>query len=116
VAVVISDFFDHKGYTQAMNYLRYHKYEIYAIHLLDEKEANPHLRGDVDLIDCETGQSISTTVSPRMLKAYRKAFQDYCNELEEFCLRSEIALFRAPVQAPFEDLIMDIFRRGGFLR
>lgn len=116
VAIVISDFYDEAGYVQAMNYLRYHKYDIYAIQLYDEKELEPSLRGDVELVDHETGQILPATLSPRLVKAYREAFEQFCTDLEEYCRKSEISLFRTSVQVPFEDLILDIFRRRGFLK
>lgn len=116
VAVLISDLFDPKGYTQALNLLRYHKYETYVIHLYDERDLDTELRGDVELFDHETGETLVTTLTPKMMDAYRKAFDDFCKEIEQFCLKSEISLFRADVRIPFEDLVLNIFRRGGFLR
>ena len=116
VAIVISDFFDEKGYEQAFNFLRYHKYEIYAIQLYDQRDFDTKLRGDVELVDFETGEVLSTTLSPKMITAYREAFFEFCDELDRFCKKNEISLFRTQIQIPFEELILDIFRRGGFLR
>ncbi len=116
IAIVISDFFDEKGYQQALNFLRYHKFEIYAIQLYDQRDFHPKLKGDVELVDYETGAILATTLSPKMLEAYRQAFWDFCDELDRFCKKNEITLFRTKIQIPFEDLILDIFRRGGFLR
>lgn len=115
VAIVLSDFYDRNGYQQALNYLRYYKYEIYAIQLVDESEFQTELRGDIELIDHETGEVLTTTMTPRLMQSYREAFDEFCAELEEFCLKSEMTLFRAPIQIPFEDLILDIFRKRGFL-
>lgn len=116
VAVVISDFFDPHGYEQAFDVLRYHRHEIYAIHIFDETELESGLRGDVELIDRETGLHIETTLSPRLIEAYRQAFDEFCRDLEQFCLKREISLFRTSTKQPFEELILDIFRRGGFLQ
>lgn len=115
IAVLLSDFYDEKGYRQALDYLRYFRYDIFAIQLFDERELNPDVRGDVELIDHETGERLTTTLSPRLIKAYQEAFEQYCQELEQYCLQSEITLFRTSIQVPFEDLVLDIFRRGGFL-
>ena len=115
IAVLISDFYDEAGFQEALNYLRYYRYEIFAIQLYDERELDLSLRGDVELIDHETGERISTTLSPRLIKAYQDAFQQFCEELEGHCLKREVTLFRTSIQIPFEDLVLDIFRRGGFL-
>lgn len=115
VAIVLTDFFDPKGYEQAFNVLRYYKHETYAIQLIDESEFQTELRGDVELIDHETGETIVTTLTPRLMQAYRDAFEEHCEQVEQFCLKNEITSFRAPIQIPFEDLILDIFRKRGFL-
>tara|TARA_B100000609_G_C17219341_1_gene438888 strand:+ start:1182 stop:2066 length:885 start_codon:yes stop_codon:yes gene_type:complete len=115
VAVVISDFYDEKGYESALNFLRYHKFDIYALQLFDQKELQPDIRGDVELVDHETGEVLTTTLSPALVRAYREAFEEFCEEIEQYCKRSEITLFRTDIQVPFEDLILNIFRQGGFL-
>jgi uncharacterized protein (DUF58 family) len=116
LAVVVSDFYDHRGYAEGLNYLRFNKFQPFVVHLYDENELRPPLRGDLHLIDCETGEVRDVTVSPRVLEAYRTAHGTWCEELEDFCKRRQIAYFRTPVQTPFEDLILRIFREGGFLK
>jgi hypothetical protein len=116
IAVTISDFFDQRGYERAFDFLRYYKYEIYAIQLYDQSELETTLRGDIELIDSESGDVLQTTLSPRLMAAYRKAFDDFCLELQQYCLRKEISLFSTATQIPFEELMLDIFRKGGFLQ
>ncbi|MEM1008231.1 MAG: DUF58 domain-containing protein [Myxococcota bacterium] len=115
VVVVISDFFDPQGYTQALKVLRYFRYDTFAIQLFDETFFDLKARGDVELFDVETGETLSSTLSPGLIRAYRQAFEAYCQELELFCKKSEISLFRTSIQVPFEELVLDIFRQGGFL-
>jgi len=116
IAVVISDFYDPAGYTEALNLLRYQKFETYCIHVFDEFELKPNLRGDIELVDCETGARRSITVTPRLLERYRKAHRAYCDELEEFCIKRRMLYFRTPIQLPFDELILRVFRAGGFLK
>jgi hypothetical protein len=116
LAVVISDLYDPKGYADGLNYLRYNKFLPFVIHLFDEMELRPKLRGDCQLIDCETGEVREVTVSPRILEAYRSAHASWCAEIETFCKKRQITYFRTAVQAPFEDLVLRIFRTGGFLK
>ncbi len=116
VAIILSDFFDPGGYEEAFNFLRFHKYDTFAIQVYDESELEAAMRGDVELIDQETGERLMTTLSPRMIQAYREAFDEFCEELEQFCLKREVSLFRTSTQIPFEELILDIFRSGGFLQ
>ena len=116
VAVVVSDFYDPRGYEEALNLLRYQRFETYVIHIFDEAELTPRLRGDIELVDCESGERRSVTVTPRLLERYRRAHSEFCDELEDFCLKRRILYFRTPIQTPFEELILRVFRAGGFLK
>jgi uncharacterized protein (DUF58 family) len=116
LAVVISDFYDPAGYEEGLNVLRYHKYEPFVIQLYDPKEADPPLRGDLTLIDCETGDLKEVTISARLLDEYKREHERYCKELEQFCTARATPFFRTHTGLPFDELILKIFRAGGFLK
>ena len=116
LAVLISDFYDPAGYQQCINQLRFNRFEPLAIQVIDDDEAAPRLRGDLELVDCETGELRQVTVTPRLLKAYAREHALYCQELADFCAASRVPLFRASASVPFDELVLHIFRRGGFLR
>ncbi len=116
LACVISDFYDPQGFEEGMNFLRYQKYEVIAMQLYDETELNPALRGDLQLVDCETGEVREVTVTASLMKRYREAFDEFCQELEEFCVKRQLLYFKAPIQEPFDELVMRVFRAGGFLK
>ncbi|MCB9732169.1 MAG: DUF58 domain-containing protein [Deltaproteobacteria bacterium] len=115
LAVVISDFYAQDGFEEGLNYLRYNRFEPFVIQLTDERELNPDLRGDILLVDCETGAQKEMTLTPRMLAKYREAHAAWCDELEAFCKKRQLSYFRTPVQVPFDELMLRIFRAGGFL-
>ena len=116
VATVISDFYDPQGFQEGLNFLRYQKFEPIVMQIYDEAELNPALRGDLELVDCETGELREVTVTAALLKRYREAFFEYCDELEEFCVKRQLLYFRSPIQEPFDELVMKVFRAGGFLK
>lgn len=116
LAVLVTDFYDPDGYEEALNLLRYNRYEPFAIQVVDPREVRPQLKGDLQLIDCETGEIREVTVSQSLLEAYVREHERFCKELEEHCTAKQIDLFRAETTVPFDDLILKIFRKGGFLR
>jgi uncharacterized protein (DUF58 family) len=116
VAVVISDFYDHEGYAGAFDLLRYHRFEPYAIQVYDEREARPALRGDLMLVDCETGEEREVTVSARLLADYARVHEAWCQAVQDACTTRAIPFFRAQTTAPFDELILTIFRAGGFIK
>lgn len=116
VAVLISDFYDPAGFEEAVNTLRYNKYETYAIQVYDQREVRPELMGDLQLVDCETGEVREVTISPKLLNEYAKEHEAFCAELETFCKERAVPLFRTHTGVPFQELVLDIFRMGGFIK
>ena len=116
LAVLISDFYDPSGFEQGLNTLRYNKFEPFVLQVYDQREADPQLHGDLALVDCETGDTREVTVSRSLLEAYKREHEKYCNELEAYCTRYAMAFFRTHTGIAFDQLVLKIFRSGGFLR
>ncbi len=116
VAVVVSDFYDPAGFEDGLNFLRYQKFDTIAIQLFDQEELNPALRGELQLVDCETGEVRDITVTAALMRRYREAFEAYSKELEDFCTKRRMLYFRAAIQEPFDEVILRVFRAGGFLK
>jgi uncharacterized protein (DUF58 family) len=116
LAVVISDFYDPKGFEQGLNTLRYNKFEPFVLQVYDKREADPPLHGDLALVDCETGDTREVTVSRSLLESYKRAHEEYCKELEAYCTKYAMPFFRTHTAIPFDELVLKIFRSGGFLR
>jgi uncharacterized protein (DUF58 family) len=116
LAVVISDFYDPQGFEQGINTLRYHKFEPFVLQVYDKREAEPNLHGDLALVDCETGDTREVTVSKALLEAYQREHEKYCKELEDYCTKYAMPFFRTHTAIPFDQLVLKIFRSGGFLR
>jgi uncharacterized protein (DUF58 family) len=116
LAVLISDLYDPAGFERGINVLRYNKFEPYVLHVTEAADARPRLRGDVQVYDCETGDEREVTVTDALLAKMEHAYRDYLAEVEQFCAKNRVPYFRADAEAPFDELVLKVFRRGGFLR
>ncbi len=116
LAVLISDLYDPKGFERGINVLRYNKFEPYVLHIVEEADANPDLKGDVRIYDCETGEEREITVTEQLLQRMKQAFREYRQEVEHFCTTHQVAYFAADTETDFDELVLQVFRRGGFLR
>lgn len=116
LAVLLTDLYDPAGFERGINVLRYAKFEPFVLHLVDPAEARPDLRGDVRVYDCETGDEREVTVTAKVLERYAQAWEEYLDEARRFCTSRQVSYFRAGVNVPFDELILRVFRRGGFLR
>ncbi len=116
LAVILSDLYDPVGFERGINVLRYNRFEPFVLHIVDPREARPALRGDVRVYDCETGDEREVTVTAKVLDRYAEAYDQYLDEIRRFCTSRQVSYFRADVSVPFDELILRVFRRGGFLR
>jgi uncharacterized protein (DUF58 family) len=116
LVVLISDFYDPKGFEEGINTLRYNRFEPFVLQTYDLREASPHLHGDLALVDCETGDTREVTISRALLEAYQREHEKYCKDLELFCTGRAVPFFRTHTSIPFDELVLRIFRTGGFLR
>ena len=115
LVVLISDLFDPSGFTNGLNVLKFQKHDLFIIHIIDEREAEPTLLGDYHLVDVETDQLRPVTVNESHIKRYKALFQKYCEDLDRYCVQREIGFIRTTTQLPFDELILQIFRMGGFV-
>jgi uncharacterized protein (DUF58 family) len=116
LAILISDLYDPKGFEQGINVLRYNKFEPFVLHVVDPADAHPDLNGDVQIHDIETGEGREVTITKGVLERYAQAYEQYLKEIESFCTLKQVPYFKADVSVPFDDTILQVFRRGGFLR
>ena len=95
--------------------LRFEGFEPYVIHLVDRREANPELEGDVLVYDCETGDEQEVTVTPAVLSRLGDAYGEYLSNMERFCTQKRVPYLAADVSLPFDEIVLRALRRGGFL-
>jgi len=116
VVVVISDFYDLDGFQQGLKYLKYPRHDVYAIHVIDEEDDAPPVRGDLRLVDSETGESREIVVTDDLIARYHEALEKLRDSVERFCIRNEMGYARTGSAVAFDDLVMRILRRGGLLQ
>jgi hypothetical protein len=64
------------------------------------------------LRDLETNQEQRLTIDELLLTRYRERAQQWCGQIEGFCLKNQIEYLRASTLVPFEDLILKYLRHG----
>jgi len=116
LVVLASDLYDPHGFERGINVLRYNKFDPFVVHIIDKQEAKPKLAGDVLLYDCETGDEREVTVTAKVLERFEHAYGEYLADIERFCSSKQVPYIQADISIPFEELILRVFRKGGFLR
>jgi uncharacterized protein (DUF58 family) len=116
LAVLVSDLYDPRGFEKGINVLRYNKFDPFVVHITDPGEGKPKLNGDVLVYDCETGDEREVTVTAKVLSLFGEAYTAYLADIDRFCATHQVPYVTASVDVPFDELILRVFRRGGFLR
>ena len=115
LALILSDFFDPRGYEEALSYLLYQRFEIQLVQLLDPAELNPRLRGDLRLTDSETGQVYEVTANEGVLRAYEREVAAFLDGLDKFCRQRQIGYRRATTDVGYEEFVLRMLRTNGGL-
>jgi uncharacterized protein (DUF58 family) len=116
LAVLVSDLYDPRGFEKGINILRYNKFDPFVVHVVDRGEGKPKLNGDVLVYDCETGDEREVTVTAKVLQRFGEAYAAYLADVDHFCATHQVPYVTASVDVAFDELILRVFRRGGFLR
>ncbi|MDH5671630.1 MAG: DUF58 domain-containing protein [Myxococcales bacterium] len=115
VAILISDLYDPQGFEHCINALRYARFETHVLHLRSVADAEPAIRGDVELIDVETGESRRVTVTDKLLQRYRQRYQDRLEGIESFCVRKQVGYHGIDTATALEENVLRLLRRGGLV-
>jgi uncharacterized protein (DUF58 family) len=115
LAIVLSDLFDPKGYQAGLDLLRHHRYEPHVVQICDPREANPAIKGDVELLDVETDTIRKVTITERNLRQYRKIFADFLESVRTYCNTYGIGGTLASTEIPFDELLLRMMRAAGAL-
>ncbi len=116
LAVVISDFFDGSGFEPALDILRHFRHDIFVVHIASHEEIEPHLRGELLLVDSESNQAREITITPALMAAYHAEYTKFCEQLEAYCWKYQLGYVRTATDFPFEELILKVFRQGRFVK
>ena len=116
IVVLISDLMDKQGYAGALKYLLSRQMDVYVIQVLSAEELDPAITGDLKLVDCEDHDVAEISVSPALLKRYKKNLAALVDGARDFCTRRGMNYLLASNQVPVEQLISSYLRKRGLVR
>jgi len=115
LAVIISDFYDPTGLGDSLRDLALRGFEPMVLHLCDRSLLDADIQGDLTLIDCETKQLREFVLTPALMAQYRKVFDEFSQEISRAARSANARCLQVDISVPFDDVVMRIFRQGGFL-
>ena len=118
IVLLLTDFFDRKGFEDALRYLLAagRSTEIFVFHVLAPQELKPELSGDLRLVDVEDGSISEISVSAGLLKQYQRTLEVFCDEIRQYCAKRGMHYIPTSTAQAFDRLVLEFLRRRGLLK
>jgi uncharacterized protein (DUF58 family) len=110
VGLLISDLLTPDGTAEAVSALRRAGLQPAVIQILAPEETRPRLEGPLELVDCETGATITTAITGAALRAYGDRFAAWTANLETLCAAQQATFLRLATDQPLEQMLIAILR------
>ncbi|MEI7553839.1 DUF58 domain-containing protein [Candidatus Chlorohelix sp.] len=112
---LISDLLTPNGCFEGLRALQNAGFEVNVINVLSPDEINPVLRGDLKLVDIETGEVQEVSIDSKALEMYRQEFNLWQREIIDFCQRRAINYIQVDTTVPFDVLVLHYMRQRGLV-
>jgi uncharacterized protein (DUF58 family) len=117
LTVLVSDLFSPSGYQQGVDALLGRRQDVVLIHVLAPDEVDPpgDLVGEWRLLDTEPVAPVEATITPGVLRAYRRLLRAFTQEAADFCRRRGIAYLQLRSDVDLHDVVVRTFRAAGIV-
>jgi uncharacterized protein (DUF58 family) len=92
--IVVSDLLHSGGLLAALAPFQPPRWQVLLLHLLHPEELRPDLRGDVELVDSETGARLVVNAHGSALELHTAAVEAWCDRLARECDARNVAYAR----------------------
>jgi len=113
--VVLSDLLNGADYRAMLRRVVQAGFEVAIVHILSEAELNPAVRGDVELIDSESGETLKISMTQETLDHYRRDVAEWRSELAAYCGSIGVRYLLVEAERSAEAILLGDFRRHGIL-
>lgn len=90
-------------------------WQVLVLHLLHPAELDPALRGEIELVDSETGERANFDVDAEALERYRAFVAEWCERHEQTCRAHRATYARVLADWPIEQAVVPFLRRRGIV-
>jgi uncharacterized protein (DUF58 family) len=115
MSVVISDLFSPSGYQRGVDALLGRRQDVLLVHVLAPDELHPpaDVLGEWRLMDSEPVAPLEATITPGVVRAYRRLLQKFIEEASEFCRRRGVTYVQVASDVSVTEIVLRTFRTLG---
>lgn len=103
--VVVSDLMEAADWGASLRGLAQRGNQLCVVRVRCDEDDAPEFRGEVELTDAETGETLRVTVTSALVEAYRAEVTAHVDRTRDACRRVGGLLLDAPVEVPFDQLL-----------
>lgn len=115
LVVLVSDFFDPAGLDATFGELARLRHRVLLAQLMRQGDRVPDWRGDVELVDCETGAEVRVALNDDALRDYAQRYVAWEDRLRALAAQRQAPLLSIDADAPIVPQLEQLFT-GGTLR
>lgn len=115
LVVVLSDFYTLRGSFAAIDRLRALKHEVHLMQMVAPWELAPPLRGELRLVDAETGDHRDLTITDSLIARYKSSYEQFGADVRSFSMGRSVGYARAVTTEPFDEFLRRALRQGSLL-
>lgn len=116
LVILLTDLYDPHGFEAGINVLRFNKFEPVVLQLTDPRDLPGDLRGDLRVVDIESGASREVSMNANLLFALREKMRERDRHIARYCAERGVAHFLVDTNTPYDEVVLRVLRRGGLLR
>jgi uncharacterized protein (DUF58 family) len=115
LTVVFSDLLTPE-WTEGLNSLPARGGDLVVVHVLAAEELRPNLTGDLDLVDVETGNRLSVSLSPDAIRRYEQVALEWADSVAQRCRQLGAGYVRVVDDDDLEQVLLTAWRANGVMR
>jgi uncharacterized protein (DUF58 family) len=123
LVVMLSDFLDlpagadgPAGFESALGLLAHRGHEVWALRIEAPEEIRPPWQGEAALIDAESGRERRVRLTPEAVAVYERERAKFVERFERWTTEHGVAHLGTTTDMAVDKLVLEVFRRGGFLK
>lgn len=113
ISIIISDFLDSQGVTEAIKYLRFKGQEVLLVQILSKEETEFDQEGTLSLEDMENGEIVRITVNGQVIKEYKETLKKHERMLETISRKYGCSFLRVLSHESMDEVIFKTMRQKG---
>ena len=106
--VVISDLYNPDDFRRPLDFLRFHGYDPRLVHLVNPRDTDWDLLGDMELLDVETQTVRQATITERAARRYRELVAEFHESVRDYCSRRAMVYMPLACDMAADDVILRV--------